>query len=37
MPNQTSLLAERLGLARSAAYPVDMNGFWAQMELWRKR
>ena len=37
MPNQTSLLAEGLGLARSAAYPVDMNGFWAQMELWRKR
>lgn len=37
MPNQTSLLAERLGLARLAAYPVDMNGFWAQLELWRKR
>jgi len=37
LPIQTSLLAERHGLIRSHAYPVDMNGFWAQLELWRKR
>jgi hypothetical protein len=36
LPNQTSHIAEQLGLRRKVAHPVDMNGFWAQLELWQK-
>jgi hypothetical protein len=36
LPNQLSLLTERYGLVRKHAYSVDMNGFWAQLELWHK-
>lgn len=36
LPNQLSLLTERHGLVRKHAYSVDMNGFWAQLELWHK-
>ncbi len=34
---QISLLAEDQGLRRVVAQPVDMNGFWAQLELWVRR
>lgn len=36
LPNQTSHIAEQLGLRRKVAHSVDMNGFWAQLELWQK-
>ncbi len=34
---QISLLAEDSGLRRVVAQPVDMNGFFAQLELWIRR
>ncbi|HNI59025.1 MAG TPA: methyltransferase [Pseudomonadota bacterium] len=37
LPNQTSHLLADHGMRRKIAQPVDMNGFWAQLELWIAR
>lgn len=37
LPAKTSHLLADHGLRRTVAQPVDMNGFWAQLELWIAR
>lgn len=36
-PHRIAPIARRFGLQKRQGVPVDMNGFWADLELWQKR